>query len=381
DRHSNLSFESYASNADKIEAIARVFPIFFFLVAALVALTTMTRMVEEERPQIGTLKALGYSNGKIVAKYLLYAGFAGLLGSVCGLLVGMRLFPTVIINAYNIMYEIPKALTPFNCLAGLSSAAAMIGCALLATLSACSAELHEVPARLMLPKAPKAGKRVFLEYITPLWSRMKFTHKVTARNLIRYKKRFFMTVIGIAGCTALLVTGFGIRDSVSDIVSKQFDDLYHYNLIVGLKNKDALNGRDLNALRQNSSLVEDSISVLQEDDKIVPKNGKPQDSIYLLAPSDTAHYKDFFDFRHRTNDTPVVFDDNAVIISEKLAERQSLAVGDTITVINKDQKEASFVITDICENYVQHYVFLSQKAYANAFGTPAQDNMLLVRAP
>lgn len=380
DRSDNLSFASYASNADKIEAIARVFPVFFFLVAALVALTTMTRMVEEERIQIGTLKALGYSNGKIILKYLLYAGIAGVLGSAAGLVVGIRLFPSLIINAYNIMYEIPKALTPFNWVICITSAAAMTICVLLATLNACWAELKEVPARLMLPKAPKAGKRIFLEAMPFVWRRLKFTHKVTARNLIRYKKRFFMTVIGIAGCTALLLTGFGVKDSISDIVSKQFDDLYNYNLMVPLKNADALVGRDLKALLGDKALVEDSLPVLQEEWTVVPKAGQPKDNISLLIPQDTEKYTEFFSFRHRTNDTPVVFDENAVVITEKVAQRQGLAVGDEVTITNTDNRKAVFTITDICENYVSHYLFISRSAYEKAFGETAAPNLLLARA-
>lgn len=380
DRSDNLSFASYASNADKIEAIARVFPVFFFLVAALVALTTMTRMVEEERIQIGTLKALGYSNSKIMLKYLLYAGLAGVLGSAAGLAVGIRLFPSLIINAYNIMYEIPKAVTPFDWPICITSAAAMTICVLLATVNACWAELKEVPARLMLPKAPKAGKRIFLESMPFVWRRLKFTHKVTARNLIRYKKRFFMTVIGIAGCTALLVTGFGVKDSISDIVSKQFDDLYNYNLMVPLKNTDALNGRDLNALLNDKELVQDHLAVLQEEWTVVPASGKPKDSISLLVPQDAEKYTEFFTFRHRTNNIPMVFDDNAVVVTEKFAARQGLAVGDEVTITNSDNRKAVFTITDICENYVSHYLFISRSAYEKAFSQTADPNLLLCRA-
>lgn len=380
DRDTNLSFASYASNAEKIEAIARVFPVFFFLVAALVVLTTMTRMVEDERGQIGVMKALGYSDSLIMAKYLLYALLAGALGSAVGLMIGIRLFPAIIINAYNIMYELPAAITPFNKVYGPASAAVMIFCALLATFFACRAELSESPAQLMLPRAPKAGKRVFLENIPLIWNRMKFTHKVTARNLLRYKKRFFMTVVGIAGCTALLVTGFGVKDSISDIVSKQFNELYSYNLIVSMKDPSALNGRDLSALLSDADRVGDYMSVSQEDAKMVPTGSYPADSIYLLSPQDTARYNEFFSFRHRTDKDPVVFDDNAVIVSEKLAERQGLSVGDTITVKNQDDKTASFVITDICENYIQHYVFLSDSVYEKGFGQNPEDNVILCRA-
>ena len=377
DRSDNLSFASYDSNSEKIRAIAQVFPVFFFLVAALVVLTTMTRMVEDERGQVGTMKALGYSNSSIMAKYLVYAFAASALGSVVGIAIGSQLFPYIIITAYNIMYQIPQALTPLNPVYICLSSFSMIGCSLLATYLACRALLAESPAQLMRPRSPKAGKRVFLEYIRPVWRRMKFTHKVTARNLLRYKKRFFMTVVGIAGCTALLVTGFGVKDSISDIVDIQFNQLYSYNLLVSLKDASALDGAQLQKLLADDTTVGQWTAVLQEDAKVVPSGNNPADSIYIVAPSSTEEYTHFFQFRHRTDNEPVVFDDNAVIVNEKIAERQGWSVGDTITVRNKDDKEALLTITDICENYVQHYVFVSQQTYAETFGEEAQNNMLL----
>lgn len=380
-RDNNVGYASYDSNAEKIAAIATVFPVFFFLVAALVALTTMTRMVEEERQQIGTMKALGYSSGKIAAKYLIYAAFASVAGSVFGLAVGLQLFPTIIINAYNIIYDIPRALTPFNLPYALFASVMAIACTLAATLSACWAELREVPARLMLPKAPKAGKRVFLEYITPLWDRLKFTQKVTARNLIRYKKRFFMTMIGIAGCTALLVTGFGVKDSVSHIVSDQYDELNQYQLMIALKDESALEGRDLKKLLDDPEKIAGYLPVMQDSGKMVPKKGDPADSVTIFTPSDVSALPDYFVFRHRNSDEPVIYDENAVIITEKLSERQHLKVGDAITVKNQDDKEASFTITDICENYVSHYLYISPAAYEEAFGQPAENNMVLCKLP
>jgi len=189
-----------------------------------------------------------------------------------------------------------------------------------------------------------------------------------------------MTVIGIAGCTALLVTGFGVKDSISDIVSKQFDDLYNYNLMVPLKNTDALNGRDLNALLNDKELVQDHLAVLQEEWTVVPASGKPKDSISLLVPQNAEKYTEFFTFRHRTNNTPVVFDDNAVVVTEKFAARQGLAVGDEVTITNSDNRKAVFTITDICENYVSHYLFISRSAYEKAFSQTADPNLLLCRA-
>ncbi|MFB0920655.1 MAG: FtsX-like permease family protein, partial [Oscillospiraceae bacterium] len=230
-RANSISYASISANIEKVNAIAKIFPFFFFLVAALVALTTMTRMVEDERLQIGTIKALGYSRNAIMGKYILYALSASLLGSVVGIVVGLRLFPAVIWNAYTMMYELPRFYYPLNWGFVLGTSGAAILCTLLATINACRATLKEKPSQLMLIKAPEPGKRVLLERITPIWKRMKFTHKVTARNLFRYKKRFFMTTIGVAGCTALLVAGFGLHDSFSDIAERQFSQLQTFDIM------------------------------------------------------------------------------------------------------------------------------------------------------
>ena len=380
-RSDNTSFSSYDSNADKIAAIATVFPLFFFLVAALVALTTMTRMVEEERQQVGTLKALGYSTPKIAAKYLIYAAIASIAGSVIGLAIGCRLFPYIIIDAYNIMYDVPEILTPFNVPFSLVASLSMILCTLAVTLWACASEMREVAAQLMLPKAPKAGKRIFLEYITPVWSRLKFTSKVTARNLFRYKKRFFMTVVGIAGCTALLVTGFGVRDSVSDIVSLQYDELNQYQLTLGLADPSALEGRDLQSILADSTQITDSLPAMQQEVDVVPADGKPADSVVLLVPQEVESMPEYFQFRHRTNEQEVTFDQSSVIVTEKLCERQGWKVGDTITLENADGEQAQLTITDICENYVYHYIYISPQTYQDAFGQEMEVNSLLCKLP
>lgn len=376
DRTDNASFSGYADNADRISALGKVFPVFFFLVAALVALTTMTRMVEEERGQVGTLKALGYSYQQIAAKYILYASTATIAGSVVGTVIGMQLFPRIILRVYH-MYDVPVQLTPFNWQFGLLATCAALACTLLATLNACWNVLREQPASLMLPKAPKAGKRIFLEYITPLWRRLKFTYKVTARNLFLYKKRFFMTVIGIAGCTALLVTGFGLHDSIADIVEKQFGEIAHYEMLISLNDESALIGMDLQAILQDSTQVTDYLAVFQEDMTVASSGSAADDKIKLMVPEDMDAMKEYFTFRQRTTGAPVTFDENAVIITEKLAELQGLSVGDAITVQNPDGDEASFTISGICENYVQHYLYTTADVYREAFGTEPTSNLLL----
>lgn len=231
DRSSIPGHSGYTDNTNRIAAIAAIFPVFFFIVAALVCLTTMTRMVDEDRTQIGTLKALGYGKGQIISKYLIYALAAGLGGSIFGLAIGFRLFPGVIVGAYKIMYSFPvKTLTPYHAGYALTGIAAAIACTVLAAGLVCYKNLTANPARLMRPKAPKNGKRIFLEKIPPIWKHLNFAQKVTARNLFRYKKRFFMTVIGIAGCTALLVTGFGLKHSIAGMIDKQFGDVTSYSM-------------------------------------------------------------------------------------------------------------------------------------------------------
>ncbi len=378
DRHSNLSYESFSSNAQKIEAIATVFPILFFLVAALVALTTMTRMVEEERTQIGTMKALGYSKATIAFKYMLYAGLASISGSLIGLLVGFKLFPTIIWNAYKTMYILPPLITQFNVKYALISSIAAIFCTLGATYWACYSSLKESAACLMLPKAPKAGKRVFLEYITPLWKRLKFTHKVTARNLIRYKKRFFMTVIGIAGCTSLLVTGFGLRDSIGDIVFKQFSDIFKYNLIVSMKNDDSLKRSDnLNNIVSNKDYISSFTTIHQENAVAGSDKNKNEIDITITSIENEEELKNFIVLQNRKSHKSIEFKENSVVISEKLAERLELSVGDVITIKNSNNKNAKFTITGITENYVTGYAYIPSNLYETAYGEKPVFNVLI----
>lgn len=366
-RDDNLAYSSFDSNADKVAAIAQVFPVFFFLVAALVALTTMTRMVEEQRTQIGTLKALGFSGAAIAAHYLLYAATATLGGCVCGLLVGFRLFPTVIWNAYGIMYRLPTLILGFEWPYALVSSIGALVCVLAAALGACWASLRSNAAQLMRPRAPKAGKRVFLEYITPLWSRLKFTQKVTARNLIRYKKRFFMTVFGIAGCTALLVTGFGLRDSISDIVDKQFYELYRYDTMVVVSD-DA--GDGVQEILNDPEQISDSLLTAQEQAQ-AQADGETFD-FTLFVPQDPQRLADFVTLQTRQTGHPLEFGDGRVIVSEKLAKNLGVSVGDALTLsLESDGRTGTFTVGGIAENYVGNYVYVTPQTYADVLqGTP-----------
>lgn len=369
DRDSCVSYVSYDSNVQKVAAIAKVFPLFFFLVAALVIVNTMTRMVDEQRIQIGTLKSLGYGSGAIISKYMIYAGIAVIGGCICGLSIGLVLFPSVIYNAYNMLYALPKLHTPIRWGISLIASAAAIVCAFAATYSACRSTLSEKPANLLLPKTPKAGKRILLERVTFIWKRMKFTHKVTARNLFRYKKRFFMTVIGIAGCTALLLTGFGLRDSISDIVHLQFGEVYRQDFTVTVEDaEDAASGSELISYLEGNEQIAAYYRNSQQSGKLLTEDGEADTTI--LVPEDMAQMSAYLTLRDRKTHEAVTLDDSGVVLSEKFASTHDIAVGDTITLKNSDEDKAQFTVTGICENYIYSYVYMSPGRYAEAFGEP-----------
>lgn len=373
-RQDNLSFKSFKDNCSKVEAIAVIFPVFFFLVAALVALTTMTRMVEEQRVQIGTLKALGYGKAAIIFKYIIYAGMATALGCAVGLSAGMKIFPSVIWNAYGMMYTLPKLYTPFNIFYGTLAAAAAFACTILAAVGACYGSLKEKPAALLLPKAPKVGKRILLEKVPFIWKRLAFTHKVTARNLFRYKKRFLMTVIGISGCTALLVAGFGLKDSIGGIVDKQFGELDKYNLTVVLHDPG---DNDAVQLINSNSVVTDYIYTAQESVDI--SFGSSTDSLSVLVPEQRERLPEYIVLRERKSGKAIDFDDRSAVITEKAAEKLGISVGDTVNVKNSDDISADITITGIAENYVHGYLYISPALYEEAFGASPEYRVITAK--
>ena len=366
DRNSNVSYASYKINVKKVEDIARVFPIFFLLVAGLVALTTMTRMIEEERIQIGTLKALGYSKPAIMSKYMIYCGLASLLGSIIGLLLGFQLLPMVIYRAYGTMYTLPPLKALF------SWSFAIIACTLAviitagATYLACRHTLREKPASLMLPMAPKAGKRILLERIKFIWSRLSFNYKATARNLFRYKKHFFMTVTGIAGCTALILTGFGLKDSLNCISDTQYDQLFKYDLTVYLKDNTTVEGL-MEKLKDDSIGIENHTELHIESANVETKNGTI--AINLFTGNEDTHLEDFITLRNRRTKALLQFDNNSVIITEKLAEILNVAAGDKLDIQNKDGTWGTLTISGITENYVGSYIYMGSSAYEEAYGS------------
>ena len=361
DRGSSMSLVTFEQYADRMDAIARVFPVFFFLVAALVASTTMTRMVDENRLQLGTLKALGYSGASIAGKYLFYGIAASVLGSIVGMAVGFIVFPSIIWYAYRtVMFTLPTfhlRFYPGMAAASVALSAAVIG---LATLQACRACLKEKTAALLLPRAPAAGKRIFLEYLTPLWKRMSFSQKTTARNLFRYKKRFFMTVLGVAGCTALLLIGFGIQDSLLPMLNKQTTELTHCDLTITLSDEKALTTENgLGDLLASDTGISSWGRYYSKSVTLYNANGD-KDTVSIVAAEDEQQMTQYFTFRTRKGHKEVPFDDSSVILTEKTAERLGLSIGDTFEVETADGSRKSLTLTGITENYVFTRLYLSQ---------------------
>ncbi|MFZ5975642.1 MAG: FtsX-like permease family protein [Bacillota bacterium] len=380
-RKSNPGYSGFEDNANRIDAVATVFPVFFLMVAAMVCLTTMNRMVDEQRMQIGTLKAMGYSKFAIACKYFVYAALASLLGSVTGCAVGFWLFPTVIYNAYDIMYCLPALSITFQWVYALISALVAILCTVTVALGACYNALMSHTSVLMRPKPPKSGRRIFLERIRFIWSRMGFISKVTARNILRYKARFFMAVLGIAGCTALMLSGFGLKDSISVIVPVQFDQLYAYDTVIGLK--DEVNGTDAGSLKADLAADPAIQSALLTRQKVMDaKKGDRKVEIRLLVPEDASRLPEYITLRHMTDQKPVRLSDDGVIITEKLANMLGVSAGDTF-LLKKEETTVRLKISDVAENYIYHYVYMSPKLYQEAFATAPAYNAVIgkMKAP
>ncbi|KKY00530.1 ABC transporter permease [Paraclostridium benzoelyticum] len=378
DRNTNYGFVDYKNSANSIESISKIFPVFFFSLAALICLTTMTRMVDEQRINIGTMKALGYDTGSIMLKYILYSLLASVLGSVLGNLIGLTVFPSVIYNAYASMtYTLPKVTLVFSVRLIVLSTLIAILTTTLASVYSCYKELKEVPSMLMRPKAPTEGKRILLERISFIWNRLNFTQKVTFRNLFRYKKRFFMTVIGIAGCSALLLTGFGIKDSISSIVDNQYGQIIKYNLTLNY-------GKDVD---KNSKTKEEK--VIDSDDRInnclniknksykVISNSVEKD-VNIVVPENINEINKFITLKNRVSNKKYTLNNKGVFITEKLAKLLKVKDGDSIVLKNEDNKEFKVKVSGIVENYVGHYLYMSPKLYKNTFNENVKFNEVLI---
>ncbi len=372
----NVGAESFRSDSGRIDQIAQVFPMLFFLVAALVSLTTMTRMVDEERVLIGTFKALGYSNARIASKYLVYAAVASGVGSVAGIVLLSQFLPWFIMGAYSIIYAVPCRPTPIDAGMFILSAGLSVGITVAATLFAAMATLRERPASLMLPRAPKAGKRILLERVRPLWSRMSFSWKVTARNLFRYKRRFFMAVIGIAGCTGLLLVGLGLQNAINDIIDKQYGELYHYSAIVRM-DSDATESQKQAVSQRVERDTQGGQAWVMTANKIVRAEGAGEDGeqrVELDVPQDAEGFGDFNTMRTRVGHEPLSLDGSGALVSEKLATKLGVSVGDSIVVFDEDAignatgEGRSVRIAGIMENYVAQYVLMSPDLYESVMG-------------
>lgn len=376
DLDKNAGFAGYQQDADRIAAIGMVFPLIFFLVAALVSLTNMTRMVEDDRSEIGLYKALGYGRMAIAAKYLIYSGVAASVGIVLGLIVGQKLFPWVITDAYGILYSLPPALMPANAEYSLIAAAGSLACAVVPAFLVCQTELMSTPASLMRPRSPKEGKRILLERITPIWKHLNFSKKVTCRNIFRYKKRLLMTIFGIAGSTALVFIGFGLRDSIHSIVGKQYDEIQKFDMQVGLKDGfDSTAREELDRLLDEREDVDGHAYFLQKSVDILNDAGMKSGS--LLVPADMDTFEQFITLRERRGHAPLTLKDDGVVITEKLSMLLDVGVGDIVRLKDSDNRVVECRVDGITENYVHHYVYMSPALYEQLMGAAPVSNAVL----
>lgn len=359
-RDTNVGYVCFESDSGIVDGVADVFPIFFFLVAALVCVTTMNRMVEEQRTQIGVLKALGYSEHTIMAKYMFYSGSAALTGCVAGFALGTVMFPKVIWYAYGMLYKMESLVYVFDWKLAVISVTVSLICSVGTTFVSVRRELTEVAAELMRPKTPKAGKRVFLEYLPFIWKRLKFLQKVSMRNIFRYKKRFFMMVVGISGCSALLVTGFGVRDSVTGIITQQYTQIQTYDIgityssSVAQKQKDELENKEKDGVKNFVFVAEKSMDLVGEE---------KTKSVSIIMADPDSDITPFINL-HTEKKEPIAFPQKGeTVISAKVADELGIKTGDTVTLQDSDMKTLKVTVSGVCENFVYNYVYLSADTY------------------
>ncbi len=379
DRNNLPDYTSYGENADRMRAIGEVFPVIFFLVAALISLTTMTRMVEEQRTLIGTFKALGYEKHSIAGKYMGYALLATVTGSVAGILFGEKVFPYIIINAYGIMYQHMNELSiPYNVQYGFGAAAAALASTLIATFLACFRELKEQAAELMRPPTPKQGQRVLLERVPFIWKRLNFSWKASIRNLVRYKKRLFMTVFGIGGCMALMLVGFGLKDSIFAIVDIQYGEiqLYDGNVILNGDASEEEKSEVLAAVEADKDVEGAAEGLLTQ---ITVGNGEEWHDIYLSVPKDAESFPEYTVLQDRVTNEEYFLDDEGAVLTEKMAKELDVEPGDTITVRDEDRGDISVKIGTVCENYMGHYLYMTPAFYEEAYGEKPEYNSIVYK--
>ncbi len=378
-RDDNPGYSSYVDNVERVNAVGKVFPVFFMLVAVLVCVTTLSRLVEEQRADIGALTTLGYKKKDIIFKYIAYALSATLIGAVVGIALGVPVIPTVIYNAYRILYtSLPELSLKLNVLSAIVAILIAMLCTSAVAFFTCNALLKHKPATLLRPKAPKPGKRILLERIGFIWNKMSFFAKVTARNIFRYKARFFMTVIGVAGCTALIVSAFGLYSSINDVMDKQFGEIFNYDVIIAADDSAEYN-KELKEKVFSDSRFE--YTALCRQTLINAKSGEKEVSsdVYLAIPENVQDFTQIVNLRDRKSGEKIDFNSSGVVVSEKLAKTLGVKSGDKIT-LEENSKTAEFTVSGICENYLYGYVFVAPELYSQAFGKDAEFDLFMCTA-
>ena len=379
-RDDNPGYSGFEENTQRVDNVAAVFPVFFLLVAILVCVTTMTRLIDEKRTEIGILKALGYSNKSIIVKYLIYAGSSGILGCILGIAIGVPILPRVIYYAYKMMYHMPNIAIIPDWGATILSICVAILCTVLVAVFTCNSTLKEKSSELMRPKAPKPGNRILLERIPALWKRLGFTSKVTARNLFRYKARFMMTVLGVAGCTALVLAAFYLHDSITGVVDTQYGKIYHYDAIIAVKEDKAKSQlSNLISEIQNDSDIEDYMLYYNKSVSAKTEDKSVTSSLYLTVPENNKKFEEMVSLHNRKTGKAYTLKDNGVIITEKLSSLLNLKEGDTF--ILSYNKNVGVKVQGITEHYVYNNIYMSQNLYKKLYGENAKYNMIMAKIP
>ena len=377
-RKDNAGFNGISQDTENVEKLGEVFPIVFFIIATLISLTTMSRMVEEERTEIGTLKALGYNNFQIMTKYIIYSFLASSIGGILGALFGLKFFPYVIISMYQMMYDISELVIEFNVYYTLLGIGIMSFCIVGASVYTAINELKSTPNELMRPKAPKPGKRVLLEKIPFIWNKLNFTQKVTIRNMFRYKKKFLMTIIGIMGCTALIITGFGLKDSISKIMEYQYIDIYNFDMLIGLKN--SLTSSEIVSLEnelKNRDEINDTVAVYLTSSEVKYKENIEDTQILVVENSEILD--DVIKLKDLKSGKKLTLNDDEVIITDKLAQLLDVKKGDEIKLLDSDNNEYTVKIGEIAEHYISHYIYITNNLYKKLYNKEVQPNIIYAK--
>lgn len=375
DRDSIYSFKDYESSADRMENIALIFPLFFIIVAGLCCLTTMTRMVDEQRQTIGTYKALGYSKTSIAMKYIMYSITASLTGGILGCIFGLKVFPYIIYNCWNIIYYLPDIQYASHYLLSVTAVACMTGAIVIATIWACINELAEVPSALLRPKPPKNGKKILLENIGFIWKRLNFSAKVTTRNIFRYKKRFYMTVAGVAGGCALMYAGFAIKDSISALIVKQFEQIQKSDITI------MYDGDNTAERIADNDKITDSISLYQNTVTVsADNNGESveKENIYINVVDDSVKFQNYITLRKRNTNKTYQLDDDGICITEKLAKDLNVKTGDYV-YINDDDKIQAFKVSHVVEMYTNNYIYMTTGLYNKVYDSKPSFNCMYAK--